>query len=136
MATSVAAMSAVDATPKNMQIIKIVCSTQILLRFGASALYPAGLRLIPQLRARQDKLLLNALHQLHFTVTMHRMPKTKISTLNLRISPSVKTAVRQAAAQEHRSVANMVEMLIRRHCENAGIAISDVVETPSRNDNG
>lgn len=51
------------------------------------------------------------------------MAKTKISTLNLRIEPAVKEAVRVAAAREHRSVANMVEMLIRRHCSESGIAI-------------
>ena len=51
------------------------------------------------------------------------MAKTKISTLNLRIEPGIKEAVREAAAREHRSVANMVEMLIRRHCEQSGISI-------------
>ena len=30
------------------------------------------------------------------------MAKTKISTLNLRINPSIKAAVREAAAREHR----------------------------------
>jgi len=49
------------------------------------------------------------------------MARTKVATLNLRIDPGVKSAVRQAARREHRSVANMVEMLIRRHCEDAGI---------------
>ncbi len=53
------------------------------------------------------------------------MAKTKISTLNLRIEPGIKDAVREAAAREHRSVANMVEMLIRRHCEQAGISIPE-----------
>jgi hypothetical protein len=53
------------------------------------------------------------------------MPRTKISTLNLRIHPGVKGAVREAAAREHRSVANMVEVLIRRHCDQAGIRIQD-----------
>lgn len=53
------------------------------------------------------------------------MARTKISTLNLRINPAVKHAVRQAAAREHRSVANMVEVLIRRHCDEAGISIKD-----------
>lgn len=67
---------------------------------------------------------------------MRRMAKTKISTLNLRINPSIKAAVREAAAKEHRSVANMVEMLIRRHCESAGITIPETAERPSRNDNG
>ena len=54
------------------------------------------------------------------------MARTKISTLNLRIEPAVKEAVRVAAAREHRSVANMVEMLIRRHCSETGIAIEDL----------
>ena len=53
------------------------------------------------------------------------MARTKISTLNLRIEPAVKEAVRVAAAREHRSVANMVEMLIRRHCSESGIDIED-----------
>ena len=53
------------------------------------------------------------------------MAKTKVSTLNLRIAPGVKDAVREAAAREHRSVANMVEMLIRRHCDQSGITIPE-----------
>ena len=51
------------------------------------------------------------------------MAKTKISTLNLRIEPNLKAAVRVAAEREHRSVANMVEVLIRRHCAESGITI-------------
>ena len=53
------------------------------------------------------------------------MAKTKVSTLNLRIEPGLKEAVREAAAREHRSVANMVEMLIRRHCDHSGITIPE-----------
>jgi hypothetical protein len=53
------------------------------------------------------------------------MPKTKIATLNLRIAPGLKDAVRRAADKEHRSVANMVEVLIRRHCTQEGIAIPE-----------
>ncbi len=56
------------------------------------------------------------------------MPRTKIATLNLRIDPGVKDAVREAADIEHRSVANMIEMLIRRHCESAGIAVAGQTE--------
>ena len=37
------------------------------------------------------------------------MSRIKISTLNLRIEPGIKEAVREAAAREHRSLANMVE---------------------------
>ena len=56
---------------------------------------------------------------------MRRMAKTKVSTLNLRINPSIKEAVREAAVREHRSVANMIEMLIRRHCDQSGITIPE-----------
>ncbi len=67
---------------------------------------------------------------------MHRMAKTKVSTLNLRINPSIKEAVREAASREHRSVANMVEVLIRRHCDQAGIAIPEQSDLFPRNENG
>ena len=64
------------------------------------------------------------------------MPKIKVSTLNLRINPTVKEAVREAAAREHRSVANMVEVLIRRHCDQAGITIPEQSDLFPRNENG
>jgi hypothetical protein len=64
------------------------------------------------------------------------MAKTKISTLNLRIEPGVKNAVREAAAREHRSIANMVEVLIRRHCDEAGISIREQNELHAGNPDG
>ena len=64
------------------------------------------------------------------------MAKTKISTLNLRISPSIKAAVREAAAREHRSVANMVEVLIRRHCVDEGITIPEQLDRAPRKRHG
>ena len=64
------------------------------------------------------------------------MAKTKISTLNLRIQPGIKEAVREAAALEHRSVANMIEMLIRRHCQQAGITVPEQSELFPGNQNG
>lgn len=64
------------------------------------------------------------------------MPKTKIATLNLRIDPGVKEAVREAADQEHRSVANMIEMLIRRHCDHHGIVITEQREMFPGKQNG
>lgn len=67
---------------------------------------------------------------------MYRMAKTKISTLNLRIEPGLKEAVREAAAREHRSVANMVEMLIRRHCDEKGIVIPEQSDLFPGNVNG
>ena len=67
---------------------------------------------------------------------MRRMAKTKISTLNLRVNPAIKEAVREAAAREHRSVANMVEVLIRRHCDEAGISIPEQAELFAGSANG
>ena len=64
------------------------------------------------------------------------MPKTKISTLNLRINPAIKEAVREAAAIEHRSVANMVEVLIRRHCDSEGIPIHEQSDLFPRTEHG
>lgn len=64
------------------------------------------------------------------------MPKTKVATLNLRITPGLKEAVRIAAGREHRSVANMIEMLIRRHCDDAGIVIPEQREIFPGKENG
>ena len=64
------------------------------------------------------------------------MAKTKISTLNLRINPSIKEAVREAASREHRSVANMVEVLIRRHCDQSGITIPEQTDLFPENKHG
>ncbi len=53
------------------------------------------------------------------------MPPKKTATLNLRIDPILKEAVRGAALREQRSVANMIEVLIRKHCEELGIPIPE-----------
>lgn len=52
------------------------------------------------------------------------MGTTKTATLTFRIDPGLKDALRAAAQQEHRSIANMVEVLIRDYCEQNGIAIA------------
>ena len=46
----------------------------------------------------------------------------KTETLNLRVSPELKELVRQAAAKEHRTVANFIEVLVRDHCQRHGAA--------------
>lgn len=38
---------------------------------------------------------------------------------------AINNAIREAAFRDHRSVANMVELLIRRHCEEVGIPIPE-----------
>jgi hypothetical protein len=53
------------------------------------------------------------------------MAPSKTATLNLRIDPNLKEAIRIAAKNEHRSIANIVEVLIREHCERVGIPIPE-----------
>ncbi|MBT4796669.1 MAG: hypothetical protein HON83_09765 [Candidatus Marinimicrobia bacterium] len=53
------------------------------------------------------------------------MTATKTATLNLRIDPLVKDAIKVAATKEHRSVANLVEILIRNHCKEIGIPVPE-----------
>ena len=53
------------------------------------------------------------------------MVARKTAALNIRIDPDIKEAIRIAAKREHRSVANMVEMLILKHCEEVGISIPE-----------
>ena len=56
------------------------------------------------------------------------MVATKTATLNLRIDPFLKEALRISSIKEHRSVANMVEVMIREHCANKGISIPEQQE--------
>lgn len=51
------------------------------------------------------------------------MVTTKTATLTCRIDPGVKEALCTAAQQEHRSIAKMVEVLIRDYCGRNGIPI-------------
>jgi hypothetical protein len=53
------------------------------------------------------------------------MAAVKTETITVRIEPAVKTGLKAAADQEHRSIANMVEVLIRDYCGRNGIAISE-----------
>lgn len=58
------------------------------------------------------------------------MVAKKSAALNIRIDPDIKEAIRVAADRERRSVANMVEMLILKHCEEVGISIPEQQELP------
>ena len=53
------------------------------------------------------------------------MPKAKSTTLTFRIEPGLKEGLRTAADREHRSIANMVEVLIRDHCKRNRIVIPE-----------
>ena len=51
------------------------------------------------------------------------MATGKIATVTFRIEPRLKAALRSAAEHDHRSIANMVEVLILDYCERNGITI-------------
>ena len=53
------------------------------------------------------------------------MATVKTTTLTFRIEPCLKEALRTAAHREHRSLANMVEVLIRDYCGRHDIGIPE-----------
>jgi hypothetical protein len=53
------------------------------------------------------------------------MTNTKTATLSLRIDPGVKEGLRMMAEQEHRSLANMVEVMIRDYCRQHNINVPE-----------
>ena len=54
------------------------------------------------------------------------MASAKTATLTFRIEPSLKEAVRTAAGNEHRSIANMIAVMIRDYCGRVGVDIQDM----------
>lgn len=60
------------------------------------------------------------------------MATTKTTTLTFRIEPGLKEAVRTAAELEHRSIANMIEMMIRDYCGRVGVEITEPGELANR----
>jgi hypothetical protein len=65
------------------------------------------------------------------------MPPKKSSILNLRIDPALKEAVREAAHRDNRSIANLIEVLIRNHCAEIGLEIGEQQSRhKSKGDNG
>lgn len=53
------------------------------------------------------------------------MATGKTTTLTYRIEPALKEALRAAAVKEHRSIANMVEVMIRDYCGRSGVKIAE-----------
>lgn len=49
----------------------------------------------------------------------------KTETITLRIEPAVKAGLKAMAERERRSIANMVEVLIRDYCHQKGIGIPE-----------
>ena len=59
------------------------------------------------------------------TVVGKIMATEKTTTLTFRIEPNIKDALCTAADRDHRSIANMVAVMIREHCARVGIPIQD-----------
>ncbi len=57
------------------------------------------------------------------------MAETKSTTLTVRIHPVVKEALRTVAEHERRSLANMIEVMIRDYCGRAGINLEEKTTT-------
>lgn len=53
------------------------------------------------------------------------MAAVKTETITVRIEPAVKAGLKSAAEQERRSLANMIEVMIRDYCERNRIAIPE-----------
>ncbi len=53
------------------------------------------------------------------------MATGKTAILSLRIEPGLKEALRAAAEQEHRSIANMVEVMIREYCGRNSVVLAE-----------
>ena len=62
------------------------------------------------------------------------MATTKTTTLTFRVEPGLKEALRTAAENEHRSIANMVEVLIRDYCVKHGITVQNPQATDNNRD--
>lgn len=53
------------------------------------------------------------------------MAETKSTTLTVRVHPEVKEGLRAVAEKERRSLANMIEVMIRDYCDRNGVAIKN-----------
>ncbi|MFC3909678.1 hypothetical protein ACFORL_11410 [Legionella dresdenensis] len=75
----------------------------------------------------QSIVLYSAMHYsaLHLLSILEAILATnKTATLTVRVEPNLKEALRLAAQVEHRSIANMLEVLIKDHCEKKGITLT------------
>lgn len=53
------------------------------------------------------------------------MATTKTITLTLRVDPVIKEGLRLLAEKEHRSLTNMVEVIIRESCKQHNVTIPE-----------
>ena len=60
------------------------------------------------------------------------MASAKTATLTFRIEPELKEAVRLASVNEHRSIANMIAVMIRDYCGRVGVEIQTPEAQPAK----
>jgi hypothetical protein len=54
------------------------------------------------------------------------MAAVKTETITVRIEPAVKAGLKAVAEQERRSLANMIEVMIRQYCGRSGVTIPEL----------
>lgn len=59
---------------------------------------------------------------------MSRGPKTKTTTVTLRVTPALKAAAERAATLDHRSLTGLIEVLIIKHCNDQKIPLDSQIE--------
>lgn len=67
----------------------------------------------------------NATAQTMAGLHLMRFTDTKSETLNLRVSPTFKKFLKEAADHEQRSMVNMLEVLLCDYCDRNGIVSLD-----------
>ncbi|MCU7944136.1 MAG: hypothetical protein KZQ87_15795 [Candidatus Thiodiazotropha sp. (ex Cardiolucina cf. quadrata)] len=60
------------------------------------------------------------------------MGETKSTTLTVRVHPAVKEGLRTVAENERRSLANMIEVMIRQYCDKSGVQITEVTSDKAK----
>ncbi|MEN8132114.1 MAG: ribbon-helix-helix protein, CopG family [Pseudomonadota bacterium] len=53
------------------------------------------------------------------------MAAIKSTTLTVRIEPALKDSLRAMAERERRSLANMIDVMIRNYCERNGVQMQE-----------
>ncbi len=53
------------------------------------------------------------------------MKAAKTETLTVRVEPAVKAGLKAMAEQERRSLANMIEVMIRDYCGRHGVTVPE-----------
>jgi hypothetical protein len=59
---------------------------------------------------------------------MPSLSKQKTAVLTIRIQPRIKAAAEKAAQKDHRSLTNLIEVLLVQRCREAGIRIAAQTE--------